>query len=68
VPGLMGKYQSAHCASGCDRIDHDQLRARPPGLFDEGPQVHVCSVDVGAPGKDVAGLAELLGLGASFSP
>ena len=55
VPGLMGRYQSAHFGGArAVGIDHYQLRAVAPRFHDERPQVHVVAVDIRAPGDDVA--------------
>ena len=37
-----------------------RLRAVAAGFFDEGPEVDVVAVDVGAPGDDEAGVGEVL--------
>jgi hypothetical protein len=46
------------------RIDGVELRAVAPRFHDERPQVDVGAENVGAPGDDQLGVAELLGLGA----
>ena len=47
-------------------IDDDELGAAAARLCDEGPQVNIVAVNVCAPGDDVAGMRELLGLGAEL--
>ena len=49
-------------------IDDDQLRAMPPRLFDEWPQVNVVAVNVRRPRDDVLRMPELFRLGADFAP
>jgi len=44
------------------RIDGVELRTIAAGLNDERPEMHVGAEDVGAPGDDQFGMAELLGL------
>ena len=48
--------------AGAEGIDRDQLRAPPPRLLDEGPQVDVRAHDVGAPGHDEPGIDHRLGV------
>ena len=43
-------------------IDGDELRAPPPRLLDEGPEVDVRADDVGAPGHDEPGVDHRLGI------
>ena len=50
------------------RIDHHQLCAIAPRLFDERPQMNVVAVNVGAPGDDVFGMAKGLRLAAQLAP
>ncbi len=65
LPGLMKiVVVGGRAGAVAVRIDDVKLRAVAPRLDDERPQVHVGAEDVGAPGDDQLGVAELLGLGA----
>ena len=50
------------------RIDHHQLCAIAPRLFDERPQMNIVAVNIGAPGDDVLGMAKGLRLAAQLAP
>src|SRR5438105_7282257 len=52
--------------AGAVRVDDNQLRALPPGLFNKRPEVNIVSVNVRRPRDDVLGMAELLGVGANI--
>ena len=47
--------------AGLVGVDDDEARAVAAGLFDEGPEMNVVAVDVGAPGEDELGEAEVFG-------
>ena len=46
------------------RIDGIEFGAIAARLHDKRPEMHVGAEDIGAPGQDQAGMAELFGLGA----
>ena len=50
--------------AGAIGIDNDEAGAGATGLLDEGPEVDVVAVDVGAPRNDEAGVREVLRTGA----
>ncbi len=52
---------SGAIAAGVDGVEAGTLAA---GFHDEGPEMHVGAEDIGAPGDDEPGVAELFGLGA----
>ena len=62
VPGRMAMCQSASAAVRVlVGIDDDEAGAIAAGLLDHGPEMDVVAVDVGAPGEDELGEAEIFG-------
>ena len=65
--GVDGEVLVGECGgAGAVGVDDDEACPLTASLLDEGPEVDVVAVDVGAPGDDEAGVGEILRGGAEL--